>query len=649
MADFFGLESDGKTWPNTPCQSTLEAKQSPGRPLAVEWRPMSLMLPNAHAFAVLLLVLLALVLFSRDRIPLETSSLVVLALLTLGFELFPFESGDGRTLSAVDFFQGFGHQALIAVSALMILGHGLIRSGALEPVGRLLAVSWRKSPALSMLLTLSICATLSAFINNTPIVVMLLPILLGVAVRTGISPSGMLLPVGLISIVGGMATTIGTSTNLLVVGVAFDMGVAEFRMFDFLFPAAIAGVVSLLYLWLLAPRLIPERHAPMQSSVKRLYTAQIRLDQSAAAIGKTLAEAIDTCDGKIKVEKIQRGPGVFVTPLPDVQLKSGDRITTTNTRDNLREFAHLLGGKLYSGDVEVDDSHPLEALNQQIAEIAITPTSRLLGVRIGQARLLSRFRVRLLALHRVASGSDTSRATGLDNVVLRSGDVLLVQSTPDKLAVLKEGDDFLVLDGSINLPKTSKAPIALAIMAGVIVLAALGVLPIAISAVSGVLMLLATRCLTWKEAMSALSIQVVMIIVASLALGMALMRTGGADWLAQVFLAMSFGVPGFVILGALMLAMAALTNVVSNNAAAVIGTPIAISLAQQLMLPAEPFVLAVLFGANLSFATPMAYQTNLLVMNAGGYKFNDFVRVGLPLLVLLWLVLTATLTYAYRI
>ncbi|NDY95906.1 SLC13 family permease [Wenzhouxiangella limi] len=610
---------------------------------------MNLLLPNAHALAVLLLVLLALVLFSRDRIPLETSSLVVLAVLAVGFELFPYTGPDGRELNSVDFFQGFGHQALIAVSSLMILGQGLIRSGALEPVGRLLAASWRRSPSLSLLLTLVICATLSAFINNTPIVVMLLPILIGVALRTGTSPSSMLLPVGLISIIGGMSTTIGTSTNLLVVGVAFDMGVAQFQMFDFIVPAMIASVVALLYLWLIAPRLIPERQVPLQSSVQRLYTAQIRLEQHSAATGKTLADAIEACDGKLKVEKIQRGPGVFVTPLPDVKLKAGDRITTTNTRDNLREFAHLLGGKLYSGDVEVDDSHPLEALNQQIAEVAITPTSRLLGVRIGQARLLSRFGLRLLALHRVSSGTDNSRATGLDNTVLRSGDVLLVQSTPNKLGVLKEGSDFLVLDGSVNLPKTTKAPIALAIMASVIVVAALGILPIAISAVFGVLALLVTRCLTWKEAMSALSIQVVMIIVASLALGMALMRTGGADWLAQVFLAASFGVPGFVILGGLMLAMAALTNVVSNNAAAVIGTPIAISLAQQLMLPAEPFVLAVLFGANLSFATPMAYQTNLLVMNAGGYKFNDFVRVGLPLLFLLWLVLTATLTYAYRI
>jgi di/tricarboxylate transporter len=609
---------------------------------------MSLMMPNYHALGVLLLVIFALVLFSRDRIPLETSSLIVLATLAVGFQLFPYTGPDGRTLSPTDFYLGFGHQALVAVCALMILGQALIRSGALEPVGRLLSAAWRKAPALSMLATLLICAILSAFINNTPIVVMLLPILIGVAIRTGQSPSSMLLPVGLISIVGGMTTTIGTSTNLLVVGVAADMGVAEFNMFDFLVPASIAGGVAVLYLWLVAPRLLPERQVPMQSTVKRLYTAQIRLGKTSSATGQTLSEAIERCNSELKVEKIQRGAGVFVTPLPDVVLKAGDRITTTTTQDNLREFAHLLGGKLYSGDVEVDESHPLEPDNQQIAEVAITPTSKLLGVRIGEARLLSRYGLRLLALHRF-NREDQTRATGVDNTVLRSGDVLLVQSSPRQLNTLKDGGDFLVLDGSINLPKTSKAPIALGIMVGVIAIAAFGILPIAISAVFGVLAVLVTRCLNWKEAMGALSIQVVMIIVASLALGMALMRTGGADWIAQIFLALSFGVPSFVILGALMLSMAALTNVVSNNAAAVIGTPIAISLAQQLMLPAEPFVLAVLFGANLSFATPMAYQTNLLVMNAGGYKFNDFVRVGLPLMILLWVVLTATLSYAYQI
>jgi di/tricarboxylate transporter len=426
------------------------------------------------------------------------------------------------------------------------------------------------------------------------------------------------------------------------------MGVAPFRMFDFIVPAAIAGTVAVVYLWLVAPRLIPLRQVPMQETVKRLYTAQIRLGKTSGVIGTTLADAIERCNGNLRVEKIQRGPGVFVSPLPDVTLKAGDRITTTDTQDNLREFAHLLGGRLFSGDVEVDDAHPLGPGDQKIAEVAVTPQSRLVGVRISEARLLSRYGLRLLALHRY-NREDQTRSKGLDNTVLRSGDVLLVQSSGQRLAQVKDGGDLLVLDGSVNLPKTSKAPLALAIMAVVVALAAFGILPIAISALAGVLAMLLTRVLDWKEAMNALSIQVVMIIVASLALGAALMRTGAADWLAQAFLTVSFGMPSWGILGLLMLAMAALTNVVSNNAAAVNGTPIAISLAQQLMLPAEPFVLAVLFGSNLSFATPMAYQTNLLVMNAGGYKFNDFVRVGLPLMFLLWLVFTITLTYAYQI
>ena len=322
---------------------------------------MNLVAPNHHALAVMLLVGLALVLFSRDRIPLETTSLMILAVLTVGFELFPYIAPDGGRLTPSDFFLGFGHQALVAVCALMILGQGLIRTGALEPVGRVLAIFWRKAPALSLLFTLLVCAFLSAFINNTPIVVMLLPILIAVSVRTKLSPSGMLLPVGLVSIIGGMATTIGTSTNLLVVGVAADLGMAPFQMFDFLMPAAIAGSVAVLYLWLIAPRLVPHRPVPMEAGVNRLYTAQIRLRKGSAAVGLTLADAIDKAGGNMKVEKIQRGPGVFVTPLPDVELKEGDRLTTTDTQENLRESAHALGGKLYSGEYEVDEDHPLVA------------------------------------------------------------------------------------------------------------------------------------------------------------------------------------------------------------------------------------------------------------------------------------------------
>ena len=218
---------------------------------------------------------------------------------------------------------------------------------------------------------------------------------------------------------------------------------------------------------------------------------------------------------------------------------------------------------------------------------------------------------------------------------------------PDRLDDLKGSNDFLVLDGSVKLPHTSKAPIALATIIGVVALAAARIMPIEISALLGCFVLLVTGCLTWKSAMSALSTQVIFIIVSSLAMGAALLKTGGADYLANLFVHVTFGAPASIVMMGLMLMMGILTNIVSNNAAAVIGTPIAIGIAQRLGLPLEPFVLAVLFGANLSFVTPMAYQTNILLMNAGGYKFGDFVRVGLPLAAGLWLVLTIVLVWAY--
>jgi di/tricarboxylate transporter len=386
----------------------------------------------------------------------------------------------------------------------------------------------------------------------------------------------------------------------------------------------------------------------MSGTVSRLYTAQIRLDQGSPVAGKKLADALLRAGEGMKVETVQRGQGVFINPLPDVVLKAGDRLTTSDTQSNLREFARLLGGTLFSGEYAVDATHPLSHEGQQIAEVVITPASRLNGVRIGDASLRTRYGLRLLAFNRFED-SQERKSPGLDEIQLRSGDVLLVQSTPENLRELKETADFLVLDGSIQLPSTKKAPIALATILGVVALAAFGILPIEISAVLGFLVLIVTGSLNWKDAMNALSSQVILIIVSSLAMGAALLKTGGADYLAKLFVYVTFGAPPSVVLGSLMLMMGILTNIVSNNAAAVIGTPIAIGIAQRLGMPLEPFVLAVLFGANLSFATPMAYQTNLLLMNAGGYKFGDFVRVGVPLSIGLWIILTLVLVWAYAL
>lgn len=599
--------------------------------------------PNEHALAVLLLTGLALYLFTRERIPLETSSMFVLVVLVIAFEVYPFTSAAG-TLDPVEFFHGFGHEALIAVCALMIAGQALVRTGALEPVARRLARFWRTSPQLALLATLILGAFLSAFMNNTPIVVLMLPMLIGAAMRNQSPTSGILLPMGFATLVGGMGTTIGTSTNLLVVAVAADMGMERFGMFDFLPPVLVAGSGALLYLWLVAPRLIPDRQPPMADMSTRVFDAQLVFREGNALIGQRLAEVFHKTNNELQIHRILRGDNLYISPLPDVTVQPGDKLLVSDTVDKLRDYQALLGTGLVAEDADLESG----AEDLKLAEVAVMGGSRLHGQRLGEAHLRQRYGLQVLALHH-AGGVLGFRSPGLSQRKLRASDVLLVQGQSDDISALKRGGELLVLDSTTDMPHTRRAPLALATMIAVIVLAASGYLPIHISALLGAFVMIITGCLSWRDATQALSAQVILIIVASLALGAALMRTGGADYLAQVFLFSTMGMSPVWVLSLLMLLMAVLTNIVSNNAAAVIGTPIAISIASELGLPLEPFVLAVLFGANLSFVTPMAYKTNLLVMNAGGYKFGDFMRVGIPLTVMMWWLLTMVLAFAYRL
>jgi len=601
-------------------------------------------IPNVHALAVLLLTVLALFLFTREKIPLESSSLFVLVVLIVGFELFPF-SGPFGTVEAADFFHGFGHEALVAVCALMVAGQALVRTGALEPVARRLGRFWKKAPAMALLLTLVVGAFLSAFMNNTPIVVLMLPMLIGAAIRSKKPTAGILLPMGLATLVGGMSTTIGTSTNLLVVSVAADMGMSRFQMFDFLLPAVAAGSLALLYLWLVAPRIIPDRRPPLTEISRREYAAQLAIPEGSNHVGNPLSALLHKAGPEFHVRRILRDENLYIAPLPDVRVRAGDRLLVTDTVAQLREYQALLGAELRS---EQGEQTRLFGDDLQLAEVAVTLGSRLHRKALGDVRLKEEYGLEILALHSTA-GVKEFGAPGLHEQQLQASDVLLVQGPASDINRLKQSGELLVLDGTMDLPHTRKAPLALLIMVGVIALAAFDILPIEASALLGVMVMLITRCLRWRDATQALSVQVILIIVASLALGSALMRTGGADWLALVFLWVSFGAPPWMVLAGLMLLMAILTNIVSNNAAAVIGTPIAISIAMELGLPLEPFVLAVLFGANLSFVTPMAYKTNILVMNAGGYRFIDFVRVGTPLTIIMWASLSAILALAYQL
>ncbi len=593
--------------------------------------------PNPHAMAVLVLAVFAMLLFTRKNLPLETASFIILISLAVGFELFPFQV-DGQILHPDFFFHGFGHEALVAVCSLMIAGQGVVRTGALEPVGRGLARLWKISPGVSLLLTLLIAAFISAFINNVPVVVLLLPILISVSIRTKTNASKVLMPMGFATLLGGTCTTIGTSTNLLVVTVAADMGLRRIEMFDFLAPAVLAGGVGIAYLWLIVPRIIPERKLTLADTSPRVFIAHLAIPEESTLVGKTLAEAIRKAGGGMKVRGIRRGTESLIMPLPSVVIKAGDQLIIRDTPERLKEIEVVLEGALYQDENlgnPVNEDHPLKAEDQQIAEIAVIQGSPLRGKTFSEIGFSDRYGIIILAIHRAGKRLQKG-LDSISDVRLQAGDILLVQGPREQIASLKKEKDLLVLDATVDLPFTKKAPLALLIMLAIIVTAAFGWMPIAISASCGALAMIVFGCMSWNDATKALSTQVIMIVVASLALGSALLKTGGADYLAELFLSLSGGAPPSVMLSGLMLLMAVLTNAVSNNATAVMGTPIAISIASQMGQPAEPFVLAVLFGANMSFATPMAYKTNLLVMNAGEYTFNDFLRVGIPLVIILW-------------
>jgi di/tricarboxylate transporter len=421
----------------------------------------------------------------------------------------------------------------------------------------------------------------------------------------------------------------------LVVSVAADLGMRRLEMFDFIVPVAIAGSIAMLYLWLVAPRLLPQRGSALEDPSPRVFAAQLLIPDDSPSVDRTLSELIQLAGGDLRVQRILRGDQTMLLPLPDARLRGGDRLLVSDTAEHLKDYESALRATLYDDNGPIDDGNPLHADDQQMAEVVVSQGSALLGTSLAASRFTEHYQLLALALHR----SGWQRRTigdQISDIQLRIGDVLLIQGAREQIRELKRRGDVLVLDATADLPSTRRAPLALGIMASIVLVAAFGILPIAIAAVAGVLLMLVTRCLGWRDATRALNAQVILIVVTSLALGSALLKTGAADYLAQVFVLLTAGASPGALLSGLMLLMALMTNIVSNNAAAVIGTPIAIGIARQLGLAEEPFVLAVLFGANMSYATPIAYKTNLLVMSAGGYSFGDFMRVGIPLTLIMW-------------
>ena len=528
---------------------------------------------NPHSAWVIGLIVLALVLFTVDRIRLQATALFTLVLLLVSFVLFPFHYPDGTSLEIRALFSVFSNQALIAVCALMILGKGVEVTQALQPLVSIVSRRWPESPRTTMLGILLGAAFFSAFLNNTPIVVIMLPVLLSIAQKNRVGASKLLMPLGLVTIVGGMSTTIGTSTNLLVVDLAEEIAAYHVGIFDLLPYFAIAGCVGVFYLWLIAPALIPERTAPgataQDAREPRQFMATMVIEQDNQLAGKTIADMLGATKHSISVDRVQHGKSTYRLPLPSVELHEGDHLYVQGSITALKEAEIVLGTTLHTLQSDQPDDPELEPI---IQEILVTERSELDGVSLRRSGLLENYGVLGIALHRPEHHQTRSKRP-LNRIRLEAGDILLCQGSRSQLEQMLAETRLLALTDETEVHFNQRSTTSLIIIAGVVLLAALEILPISVSALVGVGLMRATKCIAWRHIGQALSTQVILVIVVSLALGQALMATGGDRYIASLLATGLAGFPPEYTIPGLMLGTALLTNVVSNNAAAVIGTP----------------------------------------------------------------------------
>jgi di/tricarboxylate transporter len=605
--------------------------------------------PSFEMWATLLLTAAAIVTYAAEWVSIELTSIGILVALLLLFYLAPGMTGGEPLLSAADLLSGFSSPALIAVSALLVIGQAMVSTGALEGIARFLVWVSRGSFQRALVFSLGYVTASSGFLNNTPIVVIFMPILRSIAERFGRTASAVMMPLSFAAILGGMLTLIGTSTNLLVSGELARLGQRPFEFFDFTVPGLVLALSGGLYV-LLLPRLLPQRDeaAGLETADGKQFIAELDVAPGSSLVGETSRGGLFPGLADVTVRLIQRAERTILPPFENVVLAPGDVLIVAATRRVLTDIlaknpGHLLRTSEVGGDPGVAATQPSELV---LAEAMVKPASRMVGQSLELTNFPARSQCTVLGIQRRAR----MLRTRLHELRLEPGDVLLLVGRQAAMERLRADPDVLLMEWSASeMPLVSKAPLAAAIFAIVVLPAALDLVPIVVTALLGVFALVATGCLNIRQAARAVDRQIVLIIASALALGSALQATGGAAYLANLVLWLMEGAPPGAILSVLFLLVAALTNVLTNNAAAVLFTPIAVNVATKLEVDVFPFALAVAFGASCSFATPIGYQTNLLVMGPGHYRFMDFVLAGTPLLLLVWLAFSLFVPWYYGV
>ena len=585
----------------------------------IEWTP--------QVIAVSLILLAALYFLISEKLPITVTAIGIVAALALCETIF------GGVIKHKDIFASFGSRGPLAVAMLFVVSAALIRTGALSFVVNAFVKVSKGKPFLLMVCMVVTVITLSAFLNNTPVVIIFISIILMLCERFRLVPSKFLIPLSYASILGGTCTLIGTSTNIILSDMMVLNGRPALGFFELTTVGVPVAIIGGLYLIFVAPKLLPERKSTFISSGDvqvKTYVAELTIPAGSPIAGISTSEVASKAGPNSTIHEVVRdGKSIYLVGDKDIALQAGDIIVMENDVDNLTNLIARKQLNLQNG-AEVALSAPQDKL--PIAELIVPPNSKARGRRIQNTEVGQNDEITVLGVMRKQTHFAWQKSKQLR---FATGDTVLVQGTSNALASLQADGDFLVVEeASAKIHYTNRAPLALGLFLAMIAAASFNVMGILPAATIVVALLFITRCITVKEGMRSLDGEVLLLIVSTIALGKSLSDTGAAGVYANLFLTPFQGVSPRIILIALISFTALVTNFLSNNSAAALLTPIAVQMGTQLNVDPRAFLIGIAFGASACYLTPIGYQTNLLVYNPGGYKFSDFFRVGIPMTIL---------------
>ena len=573
---------------------------------------------------VSLILVVAMLLLISEKLPVDLTSISIIVVLAISGILAPTEA-----------IAGFANPAVITVAAMFLISKGMIRTGAVAFISQKVIEYSRGRPTLAIFLILIIVGTASAFINNTPVVVLFIPIILSLSCELDFSPSKFLIPVSYASILAGTCTLIGTSTNIIISDLSAAQGFGPLGMFELSslgLPIALLGIFFLIFA---APKLMPSMHNPvceLKDSEHRRYLAEFQIPRQSHIIGERPNSYFTEKYPDMEVLELIRYSHVFYPDRDPVKIAPDDLLLVKGSANDLVEI--LAENQVELTLAEQGMNFGAEQKESLIVELIIPPQSSLLGERLVSSRLRRDPDIHIIAIKRRELHYAERQ---VKDVRLKIGDILLVRLPESSLERLRGQTDFIIVeDVHHEIVHKRLARRSFLIFGAMIVAASTGLADILVCALAAAFLMILTGCLQLRDAYRAMDGRVLLIIIAMIALSDALEKTGASELYARIFLDLFSGLGPAYVLGGVILLTSISTHVLSNNATAILLLPIAISAAQGLGVDPKPFIIAVCFGASACFATPIGYQTNLLVYGPGGYRFSDYLKLGMPLNVIVW-------------